>query len=331
MSVRRQTTSRPSRFPGRPSLGEDPGVLDRLHERSVAHLHVEHDRVGARGELLGHDRGGDERHDVDRRGHVAKRVELLVGRHEISGLADDREADRAHLLDEGVRVELHLEPGDRLELVERPAGMAEPATGHLPEGDAAGRDDRPHGEGRLVPDTARRVLVDDSPSERGAEVEGVAGADHRVRQRVRLAPGETLEVDGHAPRSHLVIGNVAARVAEDELRHLLPGELLAVSLALDQLGGADHVSLPNIRRGGYSPQRPRRWGSRQLPIGLTRIAAMTPTRPTMMPPPTRRRVRRKPPISARSSRTSASTRANPASIRFARSSSRSSVRSTTRA
>ena len=138
-------------------------------------------------------------------------------------------------VDELVDRQLHPEARDGLELVEGAARVPEPTPGHLPEGDAARGDDRADGERGLVPHPARRVLVDDAAAERGGEVERVAGADHRVRQRVRLASGEPLEVDGHAPRSHLVVGDVAARVAENELRDLLVGELVAVPLALDQV------------------------------------------------------------------------------------------------
>ena len=45
-------------------------------------------------ELLRHDRARDQRDDVDGRRDVAQRVELLVGRDEVRGLADDRHADR---------------------------------------------------------------------------------------------------------------------------------------------------------------------------------------------------------------------------------------------
>ena len=58
-------------------------------------------------------------------------------------------------------VELDAEAGDRLELVERAAGVAEAAAAHLPERHAARRDDRPDRERRLVADAAGRVLVDD--------------------------------------------------------------------------------------------------------------------------------------------------------------------------
>ena len=175
MSVSKHTTSR---FACRPSSSivsrERPRILERLHERAVADLDVEHDRVGARRDLLRHDRGRDQRQDVDGRGHVAEPVELLVGRDEIVGLADDRQPDLLHLRDELVDGEVDAEARDRLELVERAAGVAEPAAAHLPERDAAGGDDRADRDRRLVAHAAGRVLVDDLSAERGAEVERVA-------------------------------------------------------------------------------------------------------------------------------------------------------------
>ena len=111
---------------------------------------------------------------VDGRGHVAQRVEQLVGRHEVGRLPDDRHADVAHLRDELVERQLRAEPGDRLELVERAARVAEPAAAHLPERHAAGGDDRADRERRLVADAAGRVLVDDLAAERPAQVDRLA-------------------------------------------------------------------------------------------------------------------------------------------------------------
>ena len=92
----------------------------------------------------------------------------------------------------------------------------------------------------LSPDAAGRVLVDDRAPELRLEVERRAAADERVRQRERLLGRQAAEVDGHAERGELVVGDLAARVAEHELADLLGVELAAVALALDQLGGADH-------------------------------------------------------------------------------------------
>ena len=99
--------------------------------------------------------------------------------------------------------------------------MAEAAAAHLPDRNAAGGDDRADRDRRLVADAAGRVLVDDLAAERGAEVERAAAADHRVGERVRLGGGHAAEVDGHAERGELVVGDLAARVAEDQLGDLL--------------------------------------------------------------------------------------------------------------
>ena len=68
---------------------QPPRVYRRLHERAVADLDVEHERVHARGQLLGHDARGDQRHRFHRPGHVAQRVELAVRRRQPVALADE--------------------------------------------------------------------------------------------------------------------------------------------------------------------------------------------------------------------------------------------------
>jgi hypothetical protein len=218
-----------------------PGGGERLHEGAVADLHVEDDRVGATGDLLRHDRRGDQRDDVDGRRDVAERVEPPVGRNEVGGLADDRHPDLADLADELVALELDAEARDRLELVERPAGVAEPAPAHLREGDAAGGHDRAEHDRRLVPDAAGGVLVDDAAAE-AREIDRLTALHHRVGERERLRRGEPPEVRGHAEGRHLVVRDLVAGVGEHELGHLLGGELAAVALSLDQLGRPDHAA-----------------------------------------------------------------------------------------
>ena len=263
-------------------LGQAAGVLDRLHEGAPSDLDVEHDRLGAGGELLRHDRRGDQRDLVDGGGDVAQAVEGEVGRDELGGLADDREADLAHLGDQLLGRQVDPEAGDRLELVERAAGVPEAAAAHLPERDAAGGDDRADRERGLVAHPARRVLVDHLAPERGAEVDRLAASDHRVGQREGLAGREPAEVDGHAEGGHLVVGNVAARVAEDEVGDLPGRQLLAVPLALDQLGGRDHGAssgFPSTFRGGVPPPSQALTvapTSPNSPSSTTRPAALRP-------------------------------------------------------
>ncbi len=201
-----------------------------------------------------------------------------------------------HLRDELLDGELDAEARDRLELVERPARVAEAAAAHLPERDAAGRDDRADRERRLVADAAGRVLVDDLAPERAVQVDRLAAPDHRVRQRERLRRGQAAEADGHQERGHLVVGHLAARVAEDELARARPAASSSPSpLALDQLGRADHAdararrsacrpgaATRPCRRARGSPSRrrrrtrPRGSGPRRSRPGRSRGAARTP-------------------------------------------------------
>ena len=65
--------------------------------------------------------------------------------------------------------------GDRLELVQRAAGVPEPAPGQLRHRDAAGRHQRGERQGDLVAHPAGGVLVGGRPGQRG-EVHPLAGA-----------------------------------------------------------------------------------------------------------------------------------------------------------
>ena len=112
-----------------------------------------------------------------------------------------------------------------------------PATAHLPEWNAARGDHRSNRDRDLVPDAARRVLVDDAAPESTREVDRLATRHHRIGQGKGLSRGQTAEPDRHEECRCLVVGHVPAHVAGDEFADVGGGELLAVPLALDQLGG----------------------------------------------------------------------------------------------
>ena len=62
-------------------------------------------------------------------GRVAQRVEAAVGRRQLRRLADDRAAGLADHAAQPLEVRRGVVAGDRVELVERAAGVAEPAAG----------------------------------------------------------------------------------------------------------------------------------------------------------------------------------------------------------
>ena len=186
IAVTSHTTRRPARRPrSSMALGERLRPLARLHERALPDLDVEEHGFCAGGELLRHDAGGDQRHLLDGGRDVAQRVEPLVGRDEVVRLPDDRQPGASDLAYELVAIELDAKARDRLELVERPAGMAEPAAAHLRERHAARAHDRAERDRGLVADASGRVLVHAWHPDR-RQVDRLAAANHRVRERIGL-------------------------------------------------------------------------------------------------------------------------------------------------
>ena len=141
-------------------------LVELGQEGARADLDVHHERVEPGGELLGEDRGDDERDRLDRAGGVADGVEPAVGGGEVAGLADDRAARLAHGGGEALAVGRRVVAGDRVELVERPAGVAEAAAGDHRHGAAARGDDRREQQRDLVAD-ARRWSACRAPGGRG--------------------------------------------------------------------------------------------------------------------------------------------------------------------
>ena len=146
-------------------LGELLGVLAARHERARAGLDVEHERVEALGQLLGQDRGHDQRDRLDRAGGVADGVQAAVGGRQVGGLADDRAAGLAHDAADHLGGGDRLVAGDAVELVQRAAGVAEAAAGDHRHRRAAGGQDRGEDQRDLVADAAGRVLVQHRPVE----------------------------------------------------------------------------------------------------------------------------------------------------------------------
>ncbi len=216
--------------------GELAGPVLVGEEGAGAHLHVEHQGVGSLGDLLAHDRRGDERDGLDGAGDVAQGVELAVGRRQVvPGTADDRTdvAQHAHHLVGG---ELGAPAGDRLELVERAAGVPEPAARQLGHGRATGRDERAQHQRDLVADASRGVLVDGGPPD-ARQVEAGARRQHRRGPAGELGGLHAPPHDRHEQGRGLLVGDVADGVGLDEPVDLLVGQPPAVALGADDVDG----------------------------------------------------------------------------------------------
>ena len=220
MSVSTHTTSRPARCPSAIIVSrEHPCIRQRLHERAVADLHVEHDRVGACGDLLRHDARGDQRHVVDGRRHVAQRVELLVGRNEVAGLTDDREPDLPHLRDELRRSSARRgsRESTRACRVSRRCARGRDRSSSRTGRRTQRRSDRPTSVVLSPTPPVECLSTTRRPSAAPRSIV-LAAPHHRIGERERLAPRQPAEVDRHAERRELVVRHLAARVRERRAR-----------------------------------------------------------------------------------------------------------------
>ena len=184
--VIRAATRRPERSASATSASANARASSsRDHERTAARLHVEHEGIDALGDLLAQDRGADQRQALDGRGHVAQRVERAVRRGHLVGLADERTSEIRDLRAELVEREAGPEAADAFELVERAAGVSEPAARHHRHRHTEGSDDGRDDQRGLVADAARAVLVDLDALDRG-QVDTHPGLHHRIGQPGRL-------------------------------------------------------------------------------------------------------------------------------------------------
>ena len=222
------------------ALRQRAGVLVGGHERAGAGLDVEHQAGEPGGELLGQDRGGNQRDRFDRRGHVADRVQALVGGRQIRRLADDGAAHLRHHRSQRRQIGLGAVTGDRIELVERPPGMAQAAPGDHRNPGATGRQRRRQQQRDVVADAAGGVLV-----ERRAvqlrPVEDIAGIAHRLGEKYALFGRHAVEEDGHGESGDLAFGHRAVGQTFDQEGDLVAGEWAAVPLPSDNLLRQHHL------------------------------------------------------------------------------------------
>ena len=254
-------------------LRQPARVLERLHERAAARLDVEDEGADALGDLLAHDRRRDQRDALDRAGDVAQRVQPPVGRGDLGGLADQRAADGCHGRPEFLQRKRGAEAGNRFELVERAAGVAEAAARHHRHRGAARNRQRREDQRRLVADAAGAVLVDGN-AELAVELDADAGSHHRVGELRGLVGRHAAQHDRHQQRGGLIVGNGAVGDARDEIFDLAATECSAVALAADNVdrshsGNNIRMTAPERGTATIAPEIARRVGH----VASTLVAA----------------------------------------------------------
>ncbi len=96
------------------ALREQARIGERVHKRAAAVLHIEHDAVGASGELLTHHAGRDQRDRLDRRGDIAQGIKFFIGGGELAALSGHNQAHLAHDLAKLGGIEGGAQAGDAL-------------------------------------------------------------------------------------------------------------------------------------------------------------------------------------------------------------------------
>lgn len=134
-------------------------VLQRLHERTAAHLYIQHDAVCSGSDLLGHDARCNQRNALHSGGHVPQRIELLVCRRQVSALAHHTGAYGIDGADKFLWRKLHTEAGNGFQLIHSAAGVSQTTPGHLRHRHSAGCHNGSHHHGGLVPHAAGGMLI----------------------------------------------------------------------------------------------------------------------------------------------------------------------------
>ena len=193
-------------------FGQFPPLFEARHDRAIASLDVEDQRLEPGSKFLGEDRRGDQRHAVDRRGDVADGVQAAIRRRDPLARADDRHAGVADHAAQPRGVRLHRVARYRLELVERTAGMPEAAAGDHRYEASAGSEHRPERQRHQVAHAAGRVLVEHRTGQIvRAPVEHRAAVTHRKGELGALRRRHAAKEHGHRERGGLGIGQAAIR------------------------------------------------------------------------------------------------------------------------
>ena len=226
-------------------LGQRQRQFRRWHEGTAADLDVHDQRIEAGSQLLGQNGGRDQRDRLDRGGDVTRRVDALVGRRQVGGLADDRGAGLTHRGLELLRGGEGVVAGNRRELVQRTAGVPEATPRDHRVVAAASCEHRTEHQRHHVADPAGRMLVDNRTVEiERAPVHDAPRVAHRQRQVDALARRHAVEKNRHGEGSDLRLADAVVGDPADEGLNFggRKGELVA--LVTDDFLRQQHDELP---------------------------------------------------------------------------------------
>jgi hypothetical protein len=134
--------------------------------------------------------------------------------------------------------------GDRIEFVERAAGVAQAAARDHRHEAAAGRDHRAEHQRDDVADAAGRVLVDHGAGQvQRFPFQDLAGIAHGQGEGDAFVHIHVVEIDRHRQRGDLAFGDVTVGDAAHEELDLVGSQGAAVALLADDFLGEEHILL----------------------------------------------------------------------------------------
>ena len=142
---------------------------------------------------------------------------------------------------------IDIEAGNRFQLVQCAAGVAEAAAADHRNGQAAGCHDGSEDKRGFVANASGGVLVHFFAEDFGM-VEDFSGVQHHFGERRELGAVHAADPHRHQPRGHLVIRNVAARIAGNEKINFFAGKFPGITFLADQVDGAHAFGKANGER-----------------------------------------------------------------------------------
>ena len=218
-------------------FSEANGIFFAFHEGTRAGFDVEDESVDAFRKFLAHDRSADETDIFDRGSNIAERVDFFVGRGDFRGLADEAHAAFAQNTDEFFERKIYVEAGDGFEFIECATSVAQAAAANHGHRKAASGDDWSEDERSFIPNASGGMLVDFFRWNT-VQIDDFPGIKHSFSERGRLGAIKAANPRGHKPSGHLIVGNIAARVAGNQEVDLLAGVFTGIAFFADEVDGA---------------------------------------------------------------------------------------------
>ena len=193
-------------------LRQAAGFHLRLHEGTIANLHVEHEGIYAFRHLLRHDGRSDERYGFHGASDIAERVDAVIGRRHFVVLANKTEPEFSELSTELLHGQIGSEAGDGLQLVQGAAGVAQATSGNHRHHHASSGRDRSTDQTGFIANPTRGVFIYFHSRDLGQR-NHFAGLHHALGQGTYFSVRHTAKIGRHEEGGHLVIRNFTRGVS----------------------------------------------------------------------------------------------------------------------